>query len=151
MAEYFNSYRESEDAIMSLSDDEAGRLYKAKFLYFFDEVKPDFSDNVRLQMVWSYERAKLDRDKHSIYVQSVANSYKTYLRDLPEGEQRLNREGWLIAQKNNVIQREYPNIAIDQVTLEDMRRLDLAELKKQEKELRKRKRDASEDDYTEVY
>lgn len=79
--EAFLSYAELSDFILSLSDAEAGRLFKGKYTYYFHGVEPDFTDCQKLLGVWAIEKSKLDRDRMRYYVNSVHNSYKAYCRD----------------------------------------------------------------------
>lgn len=80
----FYSYEESFTAIQRLTDEEAGRLYKAKYCYWINNQEPDFSDNERLETVWIFEKARLDTDRYSYYLNSVKNSYNVYKRDNKE-------------------------------------------------------------------
>ena len=130
---FFNTYLESEKTILKLSDEQAGKLFKAKFRFFFDDVEPDFSADERLETAWDYEVDKLERDKHSSYVRSVEAMYKVYLRELDDREKAMNREAWYIAMQSNPFQVEYPSKALSMVTIEDMRELDIKAGKKKKK------------------
>ncbi|MBQ3374640.1 MAG: hypothetical protein IJG40_16060 [Oscillospiraceae bacterium] len=115
----FYSYRESMRQVMKLSDSDAGRLWKAKYEYWYNGVIPDFSDCERLETMWDYEQEKLDRDRYSYYVTAVKNAYKTYLRDNKEeitGQPPLSIDVWfnwkvLMLQREN--KRELPFEVVD--------------------------------------
>ena len=96
---YFSDFAEEEAAILQLSDEQAGKLYKAKFKYFFHETEPDFADDNTLKILWAYAAAKLDRNKIGAYKKSVSNAYKAYKRDLPEGDPLLNIQAWFVWKK----------------------------------------------------
>lgn len=130
--EYFNCYIEGKEPILSLSDENAGKLFKAKYKYFFDDIEPDFPVGSQLKTVWDYEFSKLKRDKHSVYVRSLDAKYKVYLRDIAD-DRPLNREAWYIAQKNSPLQQQYPDKAFDIGTVDDMRELDAKSLRRSSK------------------
>lgn len=127
--EYFNCYIEGKVPILSLSDEDAGKIIKAKYRYFFDDVDPFFPSNSQVKTVWDYEFSKLKRDKHSVYVRSIEARYKVYLRDLAV-DSPLNREAWFVASKCSALQKEYPDKAFEMVTVDDMRELDAKSLRR---------------------
>lgn len=79
--QYFLTYREERESLSALTDAQKGRLYTAKFDFFFDGNEPDFADDQALAVLWSLIRSKLDTTRRGGLIRSVTNSYRAYLRD----------------------------------------------------------------------
>ena len=64
--QYFLTYREERDSLSSLSAEQKGRLYEAKFSFFFDGAEPDFTDDQALAVLWSLIGPKLNKTAYHI-------------------------------------------------------------------------------------
>lgn len=114
----FYSYEESFAAIQRMTDEEAGRLYKGKYLYWIKGEEPDFSDNERLETVWIFDKARLDADKYAYYLQSVKNSYSAYKRD--NKEEPLPIEDWFLWKRTRFERDGVSHVAFEIVDIADL-------------------------------
>ena len=75
----FYSYQESYEIIKALSDEQAGKLFKAKYEYFMNMTFPTFDDPALL-IIWPYEKARLDAGLKNYYIQCVKGKYAAYVK-----------------------------------------------------------------------
>ncbi len=75
----FYCYQESYEIIKALTDEQAGKLFKAKYEYFMNLTPPVFDDPT-LPIVWNYEKARLDAGLKSYYIQCVKGKYANYVK-----------------------------------------------------------------------
>ncbi|MBR2525362.1 MAG: hypothetical protein IKG57_06280 [Enterococcus sp.] len=97
----FYTYAESVPLLMILSDADAGKYYKAKCQYFFNDVDMTFEDYENPDMLiafWTFEKPKLDANKKAYYLTTLNGMFAAYCRDRKkeEGENELTRDGWYI-------------------------------------------------------
>lgn len=71
----FLVYYDNQVIVRHLTDDEAGKLFKALFPYAADGVKPDFEDNQALAMAFDVLRIAIDRDKEK-YIKKCESNRK---------------------------------------------------------------------------
>lgn len=115
--EYFRCYYESLEIIRNLTDEQAGKLYKAKYEYMETHVSPKF-DDPSLKIIWNYEKAKMDRDFKGLYISRVTGLYGSYCKRTPK-DQQLSKYDWVMWQKNRPLKDELPDPAFDFVEPED--------------------------------
>lgn len=114
----FYSYGESYPIIQKLTDEEAGKLFKAKYDYWFNDREPTFESNPILETVWTFEKSKLDSDRYTYYLNSVRNSYNSYCRD--HKDDALSKDLWFSWKKRLLEQEGIKSKAFDVVNIEDL-------------------------------
>lgn len=60
-------YLDNEVVIQKLPDEDAGKLFKALFLYSREKTKPDFDDNLALSITFDILSTAIDRDAERYY------------------------------------------------------------------------------------
>lgn len=75
----FFCYQESYEIIKNLSDEQAGKLLKAKYDYFMNLSNPVFDDPA-LSIIWNYEKARLVAGLKSYYIRCVKGKYANYVK-----------------------------------------------------------------------
>ena len=115
--DYFRNYADSLEIIRGLSDEQAGKLFKAKYEYMIDMTEPVFKDPT-LKIIWSYEKAKMDRDFKGMYVQRVTGLYGVYCRDA-DPNLRLTIYDWVLWKKKNPLTDELQDKLFAMVEPED--------------------------------
>lgn len=63
----FLVYLDNEVVIQKLPDEDAGKLFKALFLYSREKTKPDFDDNLALSITFDILSTAIDRDAERYY------------------------------------------------------------------------------------
>ncbi len=63
----FLVYLDNEVVIQKLPDEDAGKLFKALFLYGREKTKPDFNDNLALSITFDILSTAIDRDEEKYY------------------------------------------------------------------------------------
>lgn len=109
--QYFLSYAEERASLSVLTDAQAGRLYKAKYDYFFDATEPDFSDDTALRVIWSLVGPKLEKNRKDAFVKSLQGAYRVYQRDFAPDEMHpepLTIGQWLESRKRYFKQTGFP-------------------------------------------
>lgn len=80
----FLCYQESYEIIKGLSDEQAGKLLKAKYDYFMNLSNPAFDDPT-LSIIWNYEKSRLDAGLKSYYITCVKGKYAAYVKYADSG------------------------------------------------------------------
>ena len=113
----FYSYQESYEIIKALSDEQAGKLFKAKYDYFMNLDSPAFDDPT-LSIIWNYEKARLDAGLKGYYIQCVKGKYAAYVKYAKDGVMDIC--SWVKWMKyDSPYEREYPDPIFALVEPED--------------------------------
>ena len=118
----FPTFEESFPVILSLSDAEAGRLYKAKVAFWMSGENPNFDDG-GLRLAWMYEEPRLVSARHSYYLTSVKNRFKVYQRECEKRGEVADAIGaWLELQKIRNKNEGWGDTALEEVSLSEVQR-----------------------------
>jgi hypothetical protein len=119
----FPTFEESFPVILSLSDEEAGRLYKAKAAFWMSGEKPTFDDSDGLRLAWMYEEPRLVAARHSYYLTSVKNRFKVYLRECEKhGETTDSISAWFETLQVRNRTEGWNDTALEEVTISELSR-----------------------------
>ena len=81
-----------EPALKMLSDEEAGRLFKAAMEYAHWGVVPEFDGMVAL--AWTFIQPKIDRDRNAYDLRCKKSEYAAFCSHLGEGVAKPTFEEW---------------------------------------------------------
>ena len=81
-----------EPALKMLSDEEAGRLFKAAMEYAHYGVVPEFDGMVAL--AWTFIQPKIDRDRDAYDLRCKKSEYAAFCSHLGEGVTKPTFEEW---------------------------------------------------------
>lgn len=90
----FISYHEFRGSVNALSDEEAGKLFKACFDYSMEGLQPNDLP-ARASVLWPLIMARIDEDTDSYRQKSRDSQYAAYCRDQKNaGNVPDDRETW---------------------------------------------------------
>lgn len=109
---------ENEEYINQLSNDQAGRLMKAIFVYEKDGTVPDFSDDITLSILFGVMKKQLDYMDEQ-YAKSTASKSEAGKKGMAARWDKKADDNTTITENNRVITEDNTSITDDNNDITD--------------------------------